>query len=738
MHRALVSLSIGDSDKPTNSPYVPPPIQRLSLQASTVFSLAKSPSVSDPSPSAIRSSSQGSPAALPGPNRAPSTTITASCSQSPSAGPSCPRASNIFPYLHRLEIVDDMASRNKKRPLLDLKLSSQSFLDAVATDLASEKPLYSVETVGSSTTIWRSDPWDGSAKIADIRWPKELPLKGKGRDNTHGALLQMNGSRWKESTNFLKYGSLGSSRKFNIPHHPHALKWKRSGSVYQCMTATCKGPVATLESFDDDTAPKLKVYETLGNFHESVPQLDHAGISLSLLDHLFVTALLLVTEPEDWMTISRNPMFFENHSTDALSRPKSTSAKTPASARQWRKIMYGEPLYPSLKTPAFDKGAVASRGEDADVLDISEPAQLPTSIQQWRKIVYGEPLYPSLRPQSADGLDIPPRPNTAWDTASISSESAYYPATPSSAPSTGFYDASSLFDESERTVPRISTENNRRYTSPLSYSPAPVSPMPSSECMPLSSHPSSSPRAGGRRELPAPPSSYNPPPSTQPWLHRSRSSPRLSPATTDHKRWMTEDGVRIPSTFDDQDDPAESSPRNRALSSGFSIRRRQLPTIPPPRASTVQSPPAQPRPHSEKRLSQTQRTLPPTPGPISRSPSATGHRHAQSHSQATPSQPPTTSTPARPSTANHASSATTTQGDAAAQGRRQRHEKNPDELVNWMRNVTRAHHRRVLEGEDQERPVGPEDPIYEAPPPAYNAIDFSTPPQARSPAGAHS
>ena len=102
------------------------------------------------------------------------------------------------------------------------------------------------------------------------------------------------------------------------------------------MTATCKGPVATLESFDDDTAPKLKVYETLGNFHESVPQLDHAGISLSLLDHLFVTAILLVTEPEDWMTVARNPMFFENHSTDALSRPKSTAAKTPASARQWR------------------------------------------------------------------------------------------------------------------------------------------------------------------------------------------------------------------------------------------------------------------------------------------------------------------------------------------------------------------------------------------------------------------
>jgi hypothetical protein len=99
-----------------------------------------------------------------------------------------------------------MASRGP--PLLHLNLSSQSFLDALAMDVASEKPLYSVETVGSSTTIWRSDPWDGSAKIADIRWPKELPLKGKARDNTNSTMVQMNGSRWKETTSFLKHGSL--------------------------------------------------------------------------------------------------------------------------------------------------------------------------------------------------------------------------------------------------------------------------------------------------------------------------------------------------------------------------------------------------------------------------------------------------------------------------------------------------------------------------------------------------
>ncbi|KAF9222520.1 hypothetical protein BS17DRAFT_166610 [Gyrodon lividus] len=715
---------VGDSDKPTNSPYIPPPIQRLSRSLPPLVT-----STSPVSDSCFSNTTfQGSSSPLPGPNR-PSASAVAYLQPS-TAGPSCSKPSNIFPYLHRLEIVDDMASCGKERPLLDLKLSSQSFLDAVAMDVASEKPFYSVETVASSTTIWRSDPWDGSAKIADIRWPKELPLKGKCRDNTHSAMVQMTGSQWKETTSFLKYGSLGSSRKFNIPHHAHALKWKRSGNIYQCTTTTCKSVVATLESFDDDTAPKIKVFENLGNFHESVPQLDHAGISLSLLDHLFVTALLLVTEPEDWMTVAPNPtLFFGNHSTDALSRAKSASAKTPASARQWRKIMYGEPLYPSLKMPAFDKSAVSRGGDDSGVLDISERVQLSTSIRQWRKIVYGEPLYPSLRPQSADG-DIPPRPSTAWDTASISSESAYFPLTPSSAPSTGFYD-SSFFDDSDKTVPRISTES-RQYTSPVSFSPTSISPIPSSECMPLSSLPSSPP-TNGRRELPAPPSSYNPPPSTQPWLHRSRSSPRLSlaTATADHKRWVTADGVRTPLTFpDDQDDPNGQGLRSRELSSG-SIRPRQLPTLPSLRESTLDSLLSPPRPVGERRLSQTyQRTLPPTPGPVSRPPSATGHRHVQSHSQAIPSRPQSSSNPARPSTA--------LQGDVAARYRQERHEKDPDEVINWMRSITRAHRRRAVDGDDEDHASGPDGLIYEAPPPAYNAIDFSTPPQARSPAGAHS
>lgn len=193
MARALVSPSPGDSDKPTNPSFVPPPVQRLSRSFSG-FAV--------PSDRASTLPSRTTTSPLPGPNRAPA--ADSLYSQSSSSRPS-----NIFPRLHRLEIADDTTSNQKKTPLLDLRLSSASFLNAVATDTESEKPLYAVETVGSSTTVWRSDPWDCSAKIADIRWPKDLPLKGKGRDHSQGAKVQMDGPHWRETTTLLKPSGLG-------------------------------------------------------------------------------------------------------------------------------------------------------------------------------------------------------------------------------------------------------------------------------------------------------------------------------------------------------------------------------------------------------------------------------------------------------------------------------------------------------------------------------------------------
>ncbi|KAG6336635.1 hypothetical protein ID866_2474 [Astraeus odoratus] len=582
-----------------------------------------------------------------------------------------------------------MAPRDKKQPLLLLKLSSPSFLDAVATDDKSQKPLYSVETVGSSTTIWRSDPWNGPAKIADIHWPKDLPVKGKCKDNTHGGRVQMNGSAWKDTTSFLKYGSLGSSRKFHVPHHPHTLKWKRSGNLYQCTAAPCKGPVATLECFGLDMEPRLKVLQNLGSTDESVPQLDHEGISLSFLDHLFVTALLLVTEPEDWMTVARHPTSVDGVQVDTLLPPSSASVRMPASARQWRKIMYGEPLYPSLKTPSVDKSAA----------DLNESVNLSTSIRQWRKIVYGEPLYPSLRSRSADSLDLSARPRTAWDNASLSSESACCPATPSSAPSTGFCDPS-LLDESDWLVSHINSDK-RYVSSPCSFLPTPISPVPSSDHTPISPQTSTLPRAR-RRELPHPPSAFNPPPpSMQPWLHRSRSSPRLSPENT-RQAWGAEDRPRTATTAL-LDDPDE---RQSHVSLSTSMRRRQLPSIP-----SVKYPPQTP-PSTGRRLSQ--RMLPQTPGSVGR---------VQSYTQTMSPRPPP------PRLTQPRSSATEQRGGEP--GPLPRQEKDPRELIDWMRAVSSAHHRRLRKNEEDGSP-NEEDMLYDAPPPAYNTIDFSTPLETRS------
>ena len=717
------SISLLDSDRILS--YVPRPIQRLSLPA-----VARSASASD----SVPCSSQASWGTLTGAYRALVT------SHPGPSTPSSSKPSNIFPYLPRLEIGDAMFARNRKPPLLLLNLSSPSFLNAIVTDASAEKTLYSVETVGSSTTVWRSDPWDDPAKVADIRWPKDLPLKGKAKANTYGARVQMNGSTWKDTSSFLKYGSLGRSVRFLLlTIHPdpfyrqlseilHPLSPpctqvearrkhlsgtcpvnRRSGnhltSVLQCLTCTSKGPVATLESFGDDMAPKLKVFENLGSTDSSVPQLDHEGISLSFLDHLFITALLLVTEPEDWMTVARHPTSFENASVDAILPPKSASLRTPASTRQWRKIMYGEPLYPTLKTPAADKSAT----------DLGELLNQSTSVRQWRKIVYGEPLYPSLRPRSADSLELPRRPHTSWDNASISSESAY-PATPSSAPSTGFYDTSS-FDESDPHigVPRINTD--RQYiASPQSLSPTATSPIPSSDYMPFSPPTSPSPRTATRRELPHPPSAYHPPPSMQPWLHRSRSSPRLSPApaTTEQRRqWGSEDTVLsgTPALLDDGD---QVQGRNVTASPSASLRRRQLPTVPP-----QQTPPV------VRRTSQ--RMLPPTPGSTPQSlPLGVGHRQVQSYSQTMPTPPPLRVP--RPRTGTDQPN-----GERGEQGRTRRQEKDPRELINWMRNFRSQ--RRVVEGDEDGQP-GTDEALYDAPPPAYNAIDFSTPPQAQSPQGA--
>lgn len=119
-----------------------------------------------------------------------------------------PSSSSIFPYLRRLDIKDDMSSPRHKNPLLTLKLSSHSFLDATINDGLSDSPLYTIKTGNSSTTVLRYDPWEGPTNVADIQWPAHRPVKGKGKEEFKGVLVQTSGNRRKAVGHFLKYGTL--------------------------------------------------------------------------------------------------------------------------------------------------------------------------------------------------------------------------------------------------------------------------------------------------------------------------------------------------------------------------------------------------------------------------------------------------------------------------------------------------------------------------------------------------
>ena len=90
--------------------------------------------------------------------------------------------------------------------------------------------------------------------------------------------------------------------------------------------------------------PKLTVYETLHD--TSRRQLSaYRGVSVLLLDYLMVTALLLVTDLQEWMLVPK----FDSQISSTVG-----STSTIATSDQWRKIMFGEPIYPKIaRSPSY-------------------------------------------------------------------------------------------------------------------------------------------------------------------------------------------------------------------------------------------------------------------------------------------------------------------------------------------------------------------------------------------------
>jgi hypothetical protein len=236
------------------------------------------------------------------------------------------------------------------------------------------------------------------------------------------------------------------------------------------------------------------------------------------------------------------------------------------------------------------------------------PAKRPASMRQMRKIVFGEPLFPSLSQSGGGELAFASRSSTPMDdvgSESSEAESIGYPSTPICH---GHLDPSFY----EKDMPPIPEPPPQSTSSSPSWRPP--STCPSSSLPPLSS--SSSTHA--RRDLPKVPL---PPPSAvsasefthrsdQRPLHRSRSTPFLNSGNPPGQPQRSETIKR----------PSSQSTYVRADSPPFlrgGSRIRKLPQPPKPRNSTDLPPvPSMPTwSHVEKLRprSNTQRSLPEPP-----------------------------------------------------------------------------------------------------------------------------
>ncbi|KAJ4483829.1 hypothetical protein J3R30DRAFT_3698741 [Lentinula aciculospora] len=524
--------------------------------------------------------------------------------------------SGVLPYLRRLDLGDSSHPPHKE-PLLVLKLSSSSFLDSEVNDDISRIPLYTIRTNRNQTSVIRSV---GHTTAGEIEWPVLDPSKGKGKHD--GVIIQMRSGRRKPADTFLRPGSiLSAPRKFKIPGYSRSLKWKAVGSSYWCLAASAKGPIAILDPAAETLPPRLKIFETLHDKYEGRPMMTHQGVSILLLDYVVVTALLLMTDIQEWMVVQKHDgevnqrLPPEVSGSDDFGPRSAPPAST--SALQWRKVIYGEPLYPKRQSSA----------------STSSHVRFPRNPNQFAKILNGDPIYPTLHSlhresssidfssssesesdhetESEDILDARIQPSSTPPRApSPSAESVLYPLTTASAPSHTYLDPS-FYNE---------------------YSVPPVPPLPAEYA---SSHNIASPVSASTfrrfRELPRPPPHHS-------MIHRSRSSPprpHTSPSSPVE-----------PSSAVSQPDRRRPSIDSTFLTRNVSQSQRTLPQ-PPPIPVQEASSSHLPLRHSqsstrplntrtrEKHSSQCpRRTLPPTPITVSHPDWMTGLRiRKRSHNE---------------------------------------------------------------------------------------------------------
>lgn len=445
--------------------------------------------------------------------------------------------------------------------------------------------------------------------------------------------------------------------------HFYIQHYYRFSPPQQCTAATVKGPIATLDLAVASVPPRLKVFETLRDKYDARPMLVHHSVSILLLDYLLVTSLLLVTDVQEWMVVKKHEDQVARISFPQARASDEDTPITSTSASQWRKIIYGEPLYPkrlshTASPPPPDNASLT-----------------PTSPDQMAKIIYGEPIYPTLRRSSADMLGSGVSDGYSDDESSLpyrsrpaspSTESIFYPLTNSSAPSHTYLDPLFYHESNAPPVP-----------------PIPPRFVPSSGSRP--STPVSTTSSGRIRELPLVPQLPS----------RTRFSVR--PATSHAS--LPSRGIEQPLTDSPSAFPSPLPGRQRPWEIPFDRIQssRPLPRTPsqgPIESSTrvhairhVQSQtylsPQRPR---EKRASQQYRSLPPTPSAAV--------------------VPPVT--PVEDAGAVQI---------VSQPQRRRRMQKDQDDDDAWMRSLTTSRARRPSTPE-------PAATVFDVPPPAYNSINF--------------
>ena len=108
--------------------------------------------------------------------------------------------------------------------------------------------------------------------------------------------------------------------------------------LFQCTTSSVKGPIAVLDPAAGSVPARITVYETLHDKYDDTMDA-HRGVSLLLLDYLLVTSLLLVIDIQEASKSDGDVSRISSMTTPA-------APSLAASPSQWRKIIFGEPLFP--------------------------------------------------------------------------------------------------------------------------------------------------------------------------------------------------------------------------------------------------------------------------------------------------------------------------------------------------------------------------------------------------------